>query len=187
MGSHVFFEQWIDYDERGSYLLEADVGVSAHAGHVETAYSFRTRILDYLWAGLPTVATEGDVLADLLAGAGAGVAVPPADEAALEAALHGVLFDDQRRAGMATAARQLGQAYQWPLVLRPLVGFCAEPVRSPDLLASSTRSAIRRGGDLLPSLTRARADRVVELVRRGAWQELAQMARSRRKRTPEVG
>ena len=38
------------YDERADYLLDADVGVSTHFPHIETEFSFRTRILDYLWA-----------------------------------------------------------------------------------------------------------------------------------------
>ncbi|HEX2118535.1 MAG TPA: glycosyltransferase, partial [Acidimicrobiales bacterium] len=53
---HVFFnEGWVAYEDRQNYLLEADIGVSTHLHHVETAFSFRTRILDYLWAGLPIV------------------------------------------------------------------------------------------------------------------------------------
>ena len=32
----------------------------------QTAFSFRTRILDYLWAGLPIVAADGDTFADLI-------------------------------------------------------------------------------------------------------------------------
>ena len=55
---HVFFnEQWVAYDDRQNYLLDADIGVSTHFHHVETEFSFRTRILDYLWAGLPFVTT----------------------------------------------------------------------------------------------------------------------------------
>ena len=46
---HVFFnEGWVPYAERADYLLDADVGVSTHYLHIETAFSFRTRILDYL-------------------------------------------------------------------------------------------------------------------------------------------
>src|SRR6185436_9947916 len=60
-GSVVFFnEAWVPYERRGDYLLEADLGVSTHFQHVETTFSFRTRILDYLWAGLPIVSTRGD-------------------------------------------------------------------------------------------------------------------------------
>ena len=63
----VFFnEDWVAYEDRQNYLLEADVAVSTHLDHVETAFSFRTRILDYLWASLPLVTTAGDALADLI-------------------------------------------------------------------------------------------------------------------------
>ena len=66
-GTHVFFnEDWVAYDDRQNYLLEADIGVSTHLDHVETEFSFRTRILDYLWAALPIVATSGDSLAALI-------------------------------------------------------------------------------------------------------------------------
>ena len=63
----VFFnETWIPYDERENYLLEADMGVSTHFEHLETRYSFRTRLLDYIWAGLPIVATKGDTFGELI-------------------------------------------------------------------------------------------------------------------------
>ena len=60
-----FNEGWVDYDDRQNYLLESDIGVSTHLDHIETAFSFRTRILDYLWASLPIVATAGDSFADI--------------------------------------------------------------------------------------------------------------------------
>ena len=46
---------WVPYAERGAYLLEADVGVCAHHDHLEARFSFRTRVLDHFWAGLPSV------------------------------------------------------------------------------------------------------------------------------------
>lgn len=49
-GTHVFFnEDWVPYEERADFLMESDIRVSTHLPHVETAFSFRTRILDYLW------------------------------------------------------------------------------------------------------------------------------------------
>ena len=44
-----------------------------HLDHVETAFSFRTRVLDYLWASLPVVTTAGDAMAMLVTGSGAGL------------------------------------------------------------------------------------------------------------------
>ncbi len=77
-GVHVFFnEEWVPYDHRQNFLLDADIAVTTHFHHVETDYSFRTRVLDYLWATLPTVTTDGDSLADLIERKGLGLTVPP--------------------------------------------------------------------------------------------------------------
>ena len=55
----VFFNfGWVPYEERADYLLESDLGISGHPDTVEARFSFRTRLLDYFWAGLPTVATR---------------------------------------------------------------------------------------------------------------------------------
>ncbi len=59
-GSTVFFnDRWIPYHAWGSYLLDADVAVSIHLDNLETRFSFRTRILDYLWARRPMILTGG--------------------------------------------------------------------------------------------------------------------------------
>jgi len=62
----VFFNfEWTPYEERVDYLTRADIGISTHFNNLETRFSFRTRILDYLWADLPIVLTKGDSFADL--------------------------------------------------------------------------------------------------------------------------
>ena len=68
---------WVPYAERGGWLAEADLGVTAHHDHLEARYAHRTRVLDYLWAGLPVVATRGDALAELVERERLGVTVPP--------------------------------------------------------------------------------------------------------------
>ncbi len=133
-GTHVFFnEGWVAYDDRQNYLLEADVAVSLHVEHLETAYSFRTRILDYLWAGLPIVATRGDDFAGLIEREGAGVTVPGGDVDAVERALFALLDDPAARTRWAAQSKRLAARYVWPRALGPLVGFCADPRRAADL------------------------------------------------------
>lgn len=133
-GRHVFFNDgWVPYDERADYLLDADLGVSTHFAHVETAYSFRTRILDYLWAGLPIVATDGDTFGELIRARGLGRAVPEQDVEALEAALEEMLFDEQARSAAAAAVRAVAGEFVWSRALEPLVAFCRFPRRAADL------------------------------------------------------
>ena len=149
-GTHVFFnESWVAYDDRQNYLLEADVGVSTHLAHLETAMSSRTRILDYLWASLPVVATEGDVLADLVEARGLGLTVPPADVDALEDALFRLLDDEGFRKTCKENVTALAPQLTWSEVLRPLVEFCRRPRRAPDLLDPEIAARLRR--DLAPA------------------------------------
>ena len=128
-GKHVFFnEGWVPYDERGPYLAEADLAVSTHLAHIETHFSFRTRVLDYLWAGLPMVLTGGDTLSDGIAAAGLGVAVAPGDPPAIAAAIDSLLSRPPGR----DAVRAYGKHYAWDVVAGPLLRYMAEPVPAGD-------------------------------------------------------
>ena len=99
----VFFNfGWVPYAERGRYLLEADVAVSAHFDDIETRFAFRTRLLDCLWAGLPVVTTRGDTLGELIVAGGAGSAVDVGDVDGWVEALESLL-DDARRAAAGEA------------------------------------------------------------------------------------
>ncbi len=143
-GNRVFFnEQWVAYDRRQDYLLDADVGVSTHLDHVETAFSFRTRVLDYLWAGLPVLTTEGDTLADLVAERGLGLTVPAQDVDAVAAAIDRLLGDQALRERCRQAVAALQPELTWEVALRPLLAFCRDPRRAPDLLDARSTTGVR--------------------------------------------
>jgi glycosyltransferase involved in cell wall biosynthesis len=119
--THVFFNfGWVPYAERGRYLLDADIGVSAHFDDVETRFSFRTRLLDCLWAALPVVTTRGDTLGDLIVERGAGRGVGFGDVAGWVEAIAGLLDDDASRQAARAAAEALRPSFEWPHVVEPL-------------------------------------------------------------------
>lgn len=170
VGTNVFFnEGWVAYESRADFLLEADVGVSTHLDHVETAYSFRSRILDYLWAGLPIVATAGDAFADLIAAERLGAAVPPGDDVALEAALWHVLGDEASARSCRLNVARVAPNFAWEHALAPLLAFCRDPRRAPDLsgdYANGRAGSVLTGGgarlatawrDVVPSQVLRRA------------------------------
>jgi len=182
-GSVVHFnETWVPYDERADYLLEADVGVSTHLDHVETAFSFRTRVLDYLWAGLPVVTTRGDALAELVQARGLGLTVPPGDVAALESALERLLTDAELVASCRRAAAELVPELVWSRAVQPLVTFVRAARRAPDLLDRATVSALRQPVRARPPRARqlvARAVRARDLARSEGVGELGRRVASR--------
>ena len=129
----VFFnETWVPYGERADYLLDADLGVSTHLEHIETAYSFRTRVLDYWWAGLPVVATDGDTFAPLIRENGLGRIVPPQDVEALEEALGALLFDDEEQERTREHIRGFADGMHWSTTLEPLVRYASAPYPAAD-------------------------------------------------------
>jgi glycosyltransferase involved in cell wall biosynthesis len=133
LDKHVFFNHgWVDYDDRANYLLDADVGVSTHFLHIETELSFRTRILDYLWAGLPVLATEGDSLSRLVTEHDLGEVVTAEDAADVARALLRIADPDRRAACRANVAA-LAPTLTWEQALAPLIEFCRMPRRAPDL------------------------------------------------------
>jgi len=175
---HVFFnEGWVPYAERADCLLDADVGVSTHFQHIETAFSFRTRILDYLWASLPIVATDGDTFGTLIREHDLGRVVPAEDVDALVGALAEMLFDEGARETVRANIVTFAQGYRWSLVLDPLVEFCRNPRRAPDLAVAHAAAVTAPGtgsrrprGTLREDVALARsylkAGGVLEVVRR---------------------
>lgn len=137
-GKHVFFnEQWVPYAERQNWLLDANCGVTTHFEHVETTFAFRTRVLDYLWAGLPIVTTDGDSFADLVRAEGLGVVVPATDVGALADGLDKVLYDSEFAAACTERIAGVAGRFAWPTVLAPLVEFCRDPRPAADRLPGS--------------------------------------------------
>lgn len=135
LGAHVFFnEGWVPYDERQNYFMDADVGVSTHLDHVETAFSFRTRVLDYFWTSLPVVCTGGDTLAALIEDRRLGLTVPAEDADALEEALYRVLTDDAFAEQCRKNVAEVAEEFRWSETLKPLVEFCGRAERAPDVM-----------------------------------------------------
>jgi glycosyltransferase involved in cell wall biosynthesis len=128
----VFLEGWVPYDRRADYLLDADIGVSTSPDHVESRFAFRTRVLDYLWAGLPTLLTAGDALAEVIDTAGAGVVVPPGDPEAIASGIRKLLRDPPNR----ETVTELGARYHWDRVVEPLVTWCRNPSIAVDRAAA---------------------------------------------------
>lgn len=148
-GSVVFFnDAWVPYTERADFLLDADLGVSTHYDHLETAFSFRTRILDYLWASLPIISTDGDTFAELIRDNELGRVVPPEDVDALASAIEELLFDADERARIAGNVERFAAGMTWATSLTPLIEFCKNPTPAPDRVQGIVSERTRINNDL---------------------------------------
>lgn len=128
----VFFNDWVPYHERHNYLLEADIGVSLHRNHLETRFSFRTRLLDYIWTSLPILATKGDVFSQEIKKYHLGKVVKSEDVADVRRALLELLEIPNLRQHYQPYFDQIRPHYEWEVVTRPLIKFCETPYIAAD-------------------------------------------------------
>ena len=181
-GTHVIFnEEWVAYDDRQNFLLDADIGVSTHLHHVETDYSYRTRILDYLWASLPIVSTTGDSLAELIEHRGLGLTVPPGDVDALADALFRLLDDADLARSCRDQIVEVVPELRWGKVLEPVVAFCRDPHPAPDLASGRVDLRGRHRTQVGPAPHGLRHDvgLAVQYVRQGGATLLVRKVRDR--------
>jgi glycosyltransferase involved in cell wall biosynthesis len=130
---HVFFNfGWTSYEARQDALVGADVGVSAHPDHIEARFAFRTRLLDYLWAGLPILATRGDDLAEAVRARGIGLCLEPGDVDGWAAAILRLVEDRQLHAQCRAQALELARDLTWERTTATLRAFCRAPRPAPD-------------------------------------------------------
>lgn len=148
----VFFEfGWISYEERVNYLLAADVGMNVHGRHVESAFAYRTRMLDYLWAALPVVTTEGGALSDLVERQGLGRTVAYGDVEGCARAILELCDDREEHARVRERVAALRPRLAW----RDAVGPLAELLEAPQ--SSPAAGPVLRALALRYALTRAQA------------------------------
>ncbi|MGH9788156.1 MAG: glycosyltransferase family 4 protein [Candidatus Acidiferrales bacterium] len=128
----VFFnEGWVPFAERQNYLLEADVGLSAHRETLEMRLAFRTRVLDYIWAGLPMILTAGDHFGDWAEQEQTGLTVPPGDVRGWKQAILRLARDPDLRQRFRSRLRELAPAFHWSKLAEPLVHYCDRPHHTP--------------------------------------------------------
>ena len=125
---HVFFGDWVAYADWPSLLLECDLALSLHFDSIETQLAFRSRVLDYIWAGLPIVATRGDATSELVKEHGLGLVVEYQDSREIAAAIVRLL--DEPAAARAPQFVHARSLYTWENAAQPLLHFCHHPLRS---------------------------------------------------------
>lgn len=167
----VFFDfGWIPYEERQNYLLAAHIGINAHAEHVETTFAYRTRILDYLWAALPVVTTEGGALSDVVERSGLGRTVRFADPEDCARAILELCDDPEEYGRVRDRVARYREQITWPRVVEPLAELIEAP-QSPVRGGAAARGLAMRYAQARAQLTAveraAVADRFRTRVGRG--------------------
>ena len=130
LNESVFFGDWVPYEDWPDYLMEADVALSLHSDTVEARLAFRSRLLDYVWAGVPMVVTAGDATSELVERYGLGRVVGFAEAEQVGRAILDLLVEP--RSSRAVGFERARQALTWERAALPLLAFAQNPQRAAD-------------------------------------------------------
>lgn len=117
LARHVVLLGRVSELDKARMLNSVDVYCAPNTG----GESFGIVLTEAMSAGAAVVASDLEAFRAVLDGGAAGVLTPVGDAPALAAALGGLLDDPSRRAALAARARQLVNAYDWPVVAATVV------------------------------------------------------------------
>jgi len=123
-GKNVFFaDDWIDYSDRGNYLLEADAGIVIQLNTLETFFSCRARIYDYIWAGLPIIMNEGDTFSELVETKSLGIVHKGGDAGKLAQDIVRLFKDKAKYETYKMNIEKMKISMYWEKALEPLTAY----------------------------------------------------------------
>ena len=97
---------------------------------METRFSIRTRILDYIWARLPILVSEGDVTSQWVEKYQIGRVVPPKSPDRVAKELIALLSTSKGE--WSPAFEKLHMKLNWFKIVEPLRKYCFEGTHAPD-------------------------------------------------------
>ena len=118
-----FLEEWAPYAERGNWLLESDLGIMTYTQNLETRFSWRTRVLDYLWADLPVIISEGDAMADLVKNHNLGRVVKSSDPESIARAILELLDHPEEYSKIKRNIQNFKPQLNWENTIIPIHNF----------------------------------------------------------------
>ena len=129
--STIRFRDWFPYEERAAVYDRHVAALLTFPRTLETELSFRTRVLDYLWGGLPVLSSPAAGTDEILDRyeAGAVVESDGPDEVARD--LVKLLSDPSRYRSLVEGTQRFVRDYQWGDLAAPLVAFCRNPKVDP--------------------------------------------------------
>lgn len=116
----VYFVDWVDFKDRGDWYVNADIIVSLNQAAEENKYSWRTRVMDFIWGEAPILTNGGDPLSEELISNSAALRLERLTSDDIVRALRSVRSDPKLLETMKTNVRTLKQKYYWENITETL-------------------------------------------------------------------
>ena len=112
----VYFVDWVDFDTRINWFHHADVIISLNQPGSENKYSWRTRVMDFVWGEAATITNGGDPLSEEMIDNSAAIALESLSSATITDALRNLHSKPNTLKDIQKNVRKLKDKYYWDVV-----------------------------------------------------------------------
>lgn len=135
INNNLIFTGLVPFKERGNYYLSSDIGMNIPLPTVEDELSVRTRVIDYIWGGLPVVTPARDEYSKMVVENGGGLEYSPGNAHSLSQVIES-LTNESGREKLERLKNKISHIYEESLrmqkeLVKPLERFILDPFVDP--------------------------------------------------------
>lgn len=116
--STMFFVDWVDFNTRVNWFRNADVIISLNQPGKENIYSWRTRVMDFVWGEAATITNGGDPLSDEMVDNNAAIKLESLSSDAIVNSINDLLNNPNRLNSVRLNVKKLKNKYYWDKITK---------------------------------------------------------------------
>lgn len=120
----IFLFERVPPSDVQNFLLETDIGISTYPDSLETRLCLGSRLLDFIWAGVPVLTSSAPLMDELVLRNRIGLTVKCCDPEELAAKIVLLANDEGLREECRQNMKNVAQTLTWESLLRPLKRYC---------------------------------------------------------------
>lgn len=129
----VYFVDWVDFNKRVNWFATADIIVSLNKAGDENRFSWRTRVMDFVWGEVPIVTNGGDPLSEYLVEHDAAVRLESTNHEGLVKTLGELAQNPDRLQRLRQHIKNVKPSFYWHTITRNLARIIEDGDRAQDL------------------------------------------------------
>ncbi len=116
----VFFVDWVDFNDRINWYTGADIVISLNQPGEENGFSWRTRVMDFVWGEIPVLTNGGDPLSEALIEKSAAVRLTDLSSKSISHSIEELQAKPQELKRITSNMHGLKPTYYWVNILKPI-------------------------------------------------------------------
>ncbi len=125
LDTSLYFVDWVDFDTRINWFVHANLIISINNPGEENNFSWRTRVMDFVWGEAPILTNGEDVLSEELLSRQAAIRLPSLTAQAITENIQRLESDKSKLKQVVQHLREVKKDYYWHQVVSPVATIIA--------------------------------------------------------------